>query len=634
MPSSSQAAPADVELGRAGASKEPTMDTSACQIWPAWRHRRLRVDRHGSRAGARPQVHQAMPSDARHELQDVESVAGGTGVPMHTVFGVEDAVASEMPPLPVLVAAAAASSDDDDCDAAVEDGLNDIGYTHPWSTLVWRLLPSVERVPVPPRCVFATHTLNTRLRPHVPVPVFTILYPNAYFTILYSHGNATDCGLLKDTLTDLCLNLRVNVVSYEYSGYGATQGLVSPTEHGTYGDIEAVYRHVLTLPFCRSPEQLVLYGQSVGSGPTCYLASRYPVLAVVLHSPIASGLRVVTDNRCLACCDIFPNLDRMRALASHTTAVYIMHGQKDGEVPVRHGERLYQSLPTAIQHAATPWFPPEAGHNDLVEMYRDEYYLRLRMLLGRLAPRPHEYHKEPVVPPARLASFAARIWGNLQLAPEAPGQRLCNTSTPSLLASVALIARVGSASGVDVASVAISAPVSTGAMVVVVGNAKTPSVSNAKTNPLPLQPISAGEFTLAADKDRPCSRSCSRSRSRSLSRSVPRTVDAAADGMMTPSTTASASAGAGASGGCATGVGKSEPHDEVPSGTSAELPSVSSVVSLPPPGSTTAKPVVSSVVTSITRSGSSSVGARLAGVTPGKYIPASTRTVLGSDKRS
>lgn len=41
-------------------------------------------------------------------------------------------------------------------------------------------------------------------------------------------------------------------------------------------------------------EDIVLYGQSVGSGPTLDLATRLPRLrAVILHSPILSGLRVM-----------------------------------------------------------------------------------------------------------------------------------------------------------------------------------------------------------------------------------------------------------------------------------------------------------------------------------------------------
>lgn len=41
-------------------------------------------------------------------------------------------------------------------------------------------------------------------------------------------------------------------------------------------------------------EDIILYGQSVGSGPTLNLASRLSRLrAVVLHSPILSGLRAM-----------------------------------------------------------------------------------------------------------------------------------------------------------------------------------------------------------------------------------------------------------------------------------------------------------------------------------------------------
>ena len=41
-------------------------------------------------------------------------------------------------------------------------------------------------------------------------------------------------------------------------------------------------------------EDIILYGQSVGSGPTLELATCLPRLrAVILHSPILSGLRVM-----------------------------------------------------------------------------------------------------------------------------------------------------------------------------------------------------------------------------------------------------------------------------------------------------------------------------------------------------
>lgn len=70
-------------------------------------------------------------------------------------------------------------------------------------------------------------------------------------------------------------------------------GFLQPSEQNTYADIEAAYR-CLVERYGVKEEDVILYGQSVGSGPTLDLATRLPKLrAVVLHSPIMSGLRVM-----------------------------------------------------------------------------------------------------------------------------------------------------------------------------------------------------------------------------------------------------------------------------------------------------------------------------------------------------
>lgn len=68
---------------------------------------------------------------------------------------------------------------------------------------------------------------------------------------------------------------------------------LQPSENSTYADIEAAYR-CLEETYGAKQEDIILYGQSVGSGPTVDLAARLPRLkAIVLHSPILSGLRVM-----------------------------------------------------------------------------------------------------------------------------------------------------------------------------------------------------------------------------------------------------------------------------------------------------------------------------------------------------
>lgn len=53
-------------------------------------------------------------------------------------------------------------------------------------------------------------------------------------------------------------------------------------------------------------EDLILYGQSVGSGPTLHLGSRLQKLrAVVLHSAILSGIRVLYPVKMTFWFDIF-----------------------------------------------------------------------------------------------------------------------------------------------------------------------------------------------------------------------------------------------------------------------------------------------------------------------------------------
>lgn len=108
-------------------------------------------------------------------------------------------------------------------------------------------------------------------------------------TIIYSHGNATDIGAMFPIQVVLAHSLDCNVVVYDYSGYGESGGV--PDENGTYRDIDAVYDYVLDEVAFGNAENVVLYGQSVGSGPCCYLAAKNPDLGgMILHSPFTSGM--------------------------------------------------------------------------------------------------------------------------------------------------------------------------------------------------------------------------------------------------------------------------------------------------------------------------------------------------------
>ncbi|RWR85363.1 protein ABHD17B [Cinnamomum micranthum f. kanehirae] len=161
--------------------------------------------------------------------------------------------------------------------------------------------------------------------------------PKATATILYSHGNATDLGQIFELFVELSSRLRVNLMGYDYSGYGQSTG--KPSEQNTYADIDAAYS-CLKDKYGVREEDVILYGQSVGSGPTLDLASRLPYLrAVVLHSAILSGLRVLYQVKRTYWFDIYKNIDKIGLV---TCPVLVIHGTADEVVHWSHGKQLWE----------------------------------------------------------------------------------------------------------------------------------------------------------------------------------------------------------------------------------------------------------------------------------------------------
>lgn len=159
----------------------------------------------------------------------------------------------------------------------------------------------------------------------------------AKLTVLYSHGNAADLGQMYELFIELSVHLRVNLMGYDYSGYGQSKG--KPSEQNTYADIEAAYA-CLEKTYGILPQDIVLYGQSVGSGPTLELATRLPSLrGVVLHSPILSGLRVMYPVKRTYWFDIYKNIDKIQLV---NCPVLVIHGTDDDIVNCSHGKRLWE----------------------------------------------------------------------------------------------------------------------------------------------------------------------------------------------------------------------------------------------------------------------------------------------------
>ncbi|XP_022135546.1 protein ABHD17B-like [Momordica charantia] len=198
-------------------------------------------------------------------------------------------------------------------------------------------------------------------------------HPFARFTLLYSHGNAADLGQMHELFIELRAHLRVNIMSYDYSGYGASTG--KPSEFNTYHDIEAVY-NCLRSVYGIKEEDMILYGQSVGSGPTLHLASRLQRLrGVVLHSAILSGIRVLYPVKMTFWFDIFKNIDKIRLVSS---TVLVIHGTNDDIVDWSHGKRLWE----LSKEKYDPLWVKGGGHCNL-ETY-PEYIKHLRKFVNAM----------------------------------------------------------------------------------------------------------------------------------------------------------------------------------------------------------------------------------------------------------
>ncbi|XP_061740216.1 alpha/beta hydrolase domain-containing protein 17C [Nerophis ophidion] len=201
--------------------------------------------------------------------------------------------------------------------------------------------------------------------------VFVRSAPNSRYTLLFSHGNAVDLGQMCSFYIGLGSRINCNVFSYDYSGYGVSSG--KPSESNLYADIEAAWQ-VLTNKYRVPPENIILYGQSIGTVPTIDLASRHECAAVILHSPLMSGLRVAFPaTRKTYCFDAFPSIDKVSKV---TSPVLVIHGTEDEVIDFSHGLAMYERCPRAVE----PLWVEGAGHND-IELYA-QYLERLKRFIS------------------------------------------------------------------------------------------------------------------------------------------------------------------------------------------------------------------------------------------------------------
>lgn len=194
---------------------------------------------------------------------------------------------------------------------------------------------------------------------------------SAPMTLLYSHGNAEDLGLHLDFIDALARSTGADVLSYEYVGYSMSRlDGAEPSEGGCLRSIDAAWRFCvedLKLP----PQRLVIYGRSIGSGPSVDLAARRQVEGtshspldvggVLLQSPLESCGRAVLGHTVAFIgyhLDMFRNYEKITKI---TAPVAIMQGTHDEVLPIAGGKALHGMLRCPYK----PLWIEGYGHNNM-----------------------------------------------------------------------------------------------------------------------------------------------------------------------------------------------------------------------------------------------------------------------------
>jgi uncharacterized protein len=175
--------------------------------------------------------------------------------------------------------------------------------------------------------------------------------------IVYFHGNG---GALRFRVARFHRLIAdgVGLVALEYRGYGGSAG--SPSEQGLIADAQAAYRFAAGR---YPPPQLVLWGESLGSGVAIALAAERPVGRVILEAPFTSAVALGARHYWYLPVSLLMK-DQFRSdlrIGKVTAPVMIIHGVHDRVVPYAMGEQLFD-LANKPKHFVRFL---DGGHEDL-----------------------------------------------------------------------------------------------------------------------------------------------------------------------------------------------------------------------------------------------------------------------------
>ena len=158
-------------------------------------------------------------------------------------------------------------------------------------------------------------------------------------TLVFFHGNAGDLSNRIYKLNELD-KLNINILLISWRGFSGNEGY--PTEKNLYEDAEAAIKWLNKKKVSNS--QIILYGESLGTGVAVEIASKNNFNSIILESPFTS-----IENSAKIYYPYLPvsfllkdRYDSISKIKKINSPILIMHGRKDDIVPFFMGKKLFE----------------------------------------------------------------------------------------------------------------------------------------------------------------------------------------------------------------------------------------------------------------------------------------------------
>ncbi len=160
--------------------------------------------------------------------------------------------------------------------------------------------------------------------------------------ILILHGKSGNISTRLTFLNYFSRKLGLSTFIIDYRGYGKSEG--TPDEKGTYLDAEAAWNY-LTMVRKIKPQDIIIFGRSLGGPIAAWLAGKVKARALILESTFTTIKDIVTQ--------LYPYLPVRRFfkfeystidyLKKVNSPVLIIHSSEDDYIPFSHAMKLYSA---------------------------------------------------------------------------------------------------------------------------------------------------------------------------------------------------------------------------------------------------------------------------------------------------